>query len=689
MSVTRQNPLPTEVRAELSPALEDRIKELYKRVEEANNSRTEWYGKQEKLYRQRRGVRKKKIFPWPGANNHNWPLTDGVIRHWKPGMTGLILQADPVCWFFPQNQRGIQAQPTAQAYYHWRFHSINGVERTAMELLDYIGQHGLAFTRQGWDYKTEKKCRVIRVDTLFPQGWEAAVEEYNAQVRQAQAEAQQMIASGQAPPETMQNMPKEMDPVEFLTTVLEQEYVVKADNPMEGGQIAEAVQAIMQGAQVVKLFYRVIRRDKPGWKAYSPMDVILPPRLPMSEIGDAPYIAFLHRFSADDLLGMAKDGHFNMEVAMELAEDLQTRAMGVVERDSGIGSHTDAWRHSIQTILDKSDGISPGTQDEPTVDTFLEIYCKLDLDGDGIEEKCVLWYCPRKHKVLALDYYRYPFWEWPITAFEFEVTSDRIYSSRGIAELLSTFQAQSNKQHNSRLDAMQILLAPMLQMRATAMDAKRNIRFMPGTVIPVQTVGDIAPIQQDVSVLLQSFQEENYVRQLAEQYVGIFDPTVLAQNAPERRTAAEVDAVTSRSQSVFGQDATLFQVSMKKVHEQLWELEREFGPQQLVYRVTGEQLPRLASKAEIDENFDLVPSGTPANTSKQLAVSRAREAIQMFWPDQSGTIDKNALAKYYFSVMDRNMGNLIVRPPEQAAAIQQLLSLVQELSGGKVQPVAF
>lgn len=118
---------------------------------------------------------------------------------------------------------------------------------------------------------------------------------------------------------------------------------------------------------------------------------------------------------------------------------------------------------------------------------------------------------------------------------------------------------------------------------------------------------------------------------------------------------------------------------MAQVHKQLWRLEQEFGPEELIFRVTGEEMPRFAKKHEIMFDFDLVPSGTPANTSKQLAMARAREALQLFLQDGSGLIRREELYKHYFNVLDRNLGKLLIRPPEEAALVQQMMQVVSQL----------
>lgn len=691
MSLSRENPLNAQILGRLrGPALDEQVKKLYRRIRSANDARQPQIEKQEKLLRQRRGIRKQKSFPWPGANNHNWPLTDAIARRWKPGICSLVLQADPVCYFFARNPNALAAQPTAQDYYHWRFHSMTDVEATVLELAENIFQDGIAYTRQGWEYRTEKQCRICRVKDLFPAGVEAAVNAFNARAVQMRAETEQAIASGQAPPNALEQVPDQVDAPTLILQTLEDEYILKSDNPMEVQQLQDAVRAIMDGAEVVKFYYQVVVADKPSWRALNVRQVIIPPRT--KDIANADFIAIEHPLTADEVLSMAVDGHLDMAAASKAVDRMNKNATGDPQRSIGTGTVASSTGRSLNDVLDKADGIAPGLIDEPTQDTFLEVFCKLDINGDGINERCVLWYMPAVSEndatgiVLALYPYPYPFSVWPVVRYEFEHTSNRPYSSRGAAELLSVFQATANKLHNARLDAIQITLAPMFQMRATAGELNRNIKFIPGAIIPVTNVGDIAQIPMDTSGLLQFIQEENITKNLAEQYVGVFDPGIMAENSVERRTATEVEAVLQQTQSIFGQDASLFQTSMGKVHKQLWRLEIEFGPEELYYRVTGEERPKFAKKSEIAFDFDLEPSGTPANTSQALARRKALEMIQLFMGDMTGLIDKHALFTNYFSVTDRNLGKLMVRAPEEAALFQQMMQLTTQMNGGR--PVA-
>jgi hypothetical protein len=679
MAIDRPNPCGVgPLTADIPIDIEKAVQDVYLRIETAADDRSMWMDKQERLIRQRKGVRKPKVFPWPGASNHNWPLTDGVIRRWKPGIVSLIVDSDPVCYFFPQNVKAVQAAPAAQAYYHWRFHSMCKVMETALELADYVGQHGIAYTRQGWDYQTRRKCRLVNVKTLFPQGIQVAADQFNQQVDQMQAEIDMAAAQGQdmsqAPP-----VPQKVTPESLASQVLVQEYVIDAADPMEKAQLDEAVQAILQGADQVRFYYRVTTSDRPAWKALNAMNVIVPSRC--EDPSEADFIGIEHNLTADDVLKMAVDGYFWASAANKVYDYLQGKD-GDQQGTTGNMAST----QSIGQVMDRADGLASTSTRDENQGLLMEIYCKIDINNDRLLEKVVVWYHPASKTVLSVIPYPYPFEGWPIERFQLEHNDKRVYSSRGVAELISTFQAQVNKLHNARLDAIQITLVPMFQMRSSSADVKRNITFKPGAIIPVQQMGDIAPLPADTRSIIQLMQEENLTKNLAEQYVGIFDPSVMAQNSSERRTATEVEAVMSQVQSVFGQDAKLIQSSMKRVHEQLWQLCLDFDKPEVYFRVEGEEQPRLAKKSEIAFDYDIVPAGTPANTSKQLAQARAREAMQLFFQDQTGIINKYELYKWYFNVIDRNQGKIMVRPLEEATAIQQMMLIVNQQAKQGGQP---
>ena len=463
------------------------------------------------------------------------------------------------------------------------------------------------------------------------------------------------------------------EPAQFVFLRLAQEYRLDPNIPEETQMLERAATEIMSGKRYVRLTYKEVIADKPLWKAFSPLDVLFPPRT--ESVENADFVAIAHRMTRDDILRMASDGFFFEDVAREVVEKISRTVYGEQAGFSDISGR----QHALSQALDKIEGLTDPVSDHIPSTPILEIYTKIDIDGDGLTERVVLWYHKPSKLVLSIFEYPYPFREWPIVAFEFEHTSNRPYSSRGIAEMLSVHQKTVNMMHNARLDAAQILLAPMFKVRSLGQQFMRNIKFRPGARIPVQNPADLEPIQMDMRPLVEFLREEQFTKTLGEQYVGVFDPslTQVGGGGRERRTATEVDAVVAQSTSVQSQDAMLFQLGMAKVHKQLWDLWEEFGPEEIYFRVTGEQQPKLAIKADLAGEYDITPAGSPTSTNQALILNRAREMIQLFMPDQSFTVKKEELVKEYFQAHDFQLAQRMVREPEEIQILQQAAAVME------------
>lgn len=663
MAIQRDNPIGIQATGQLRLDMDTQVRRLHRRIEEADRAREPWLDKQRKLWESRLGVRRRTNFPWPGAANESWPLVDSVFRRWRPAMIRLVLASDPVAYFSATEPQDLEGAATAQLYYHWKFNEIPDVHKTVFELVDKIGQYGTCFTLQGWEYKTDKAVRLVRSDSLFPGGVEAS---YNAFVEGLASDA---AASGQeAPPAP--------SPAEFVSAVLQEQY--RLDPGVDGDQLAAATQGILAGQPVVRLLYEEVVADRPSWKVLDPLKVIRTPR--GTEVSTDDFVAVVHDMTPDALRRMVRDGHLQpgpVEEVLERRGRLMSQDELSFHADRGL-SQSSGSREMIQQILDTADGISDAEALSPMKETIWQIFTKLDTDGDGLLERVVLWYHPVSKTLLAANDYVFPFREWPVVEFNFEYTSARPFSARGIPEHLYAHQKIRNRMHNARLDAVAITLSPMFTARTTVGSALRNIRPRPGLIIPVSQVGDIAPLNTDTRPLQFLLQEENVTAQQAEQYIGIFDPSVLAQNTPERRTATEVAAVTGVADTVFSADAILFQRSMAKVHRQLWQLIMEFGPDEEFFRVTGEQVPRTALRADLNRNFDIAPAGTPETTSRAVALQNAGRALELALQDQAGILKLDAVYRHYFDLLDRNLSKLVVRSDQELQLMQALQGALNE-----------
>jgi len=441
---TRGNPIGIRATGQVAVDLSSQIGELHGKIVSADQQRASWISKQRILLEQRRGIRKSKNIPWKGCNNDSMPLIDGVLRRWKPNVVSLVMQANPVAHFYATKPDAVEGAKGAENFYHWKFHRIPGVLKTIMMLADMIGQYGYAWTRQGWKYQVERSCRVVSSKALFPNGIEQEVAAINQQLAQQAAEAAQTGAE----------LPDPMTPEVLVTQRLKTEYDIdESDTDGDVPQLAQAVQGLINGAEFVKIYYEIVQEDRMDWRAISPLDVITQTRRADSVVED--FVVIAHRFTKDDVRNMVRNGTFKAEEAEEVVSKIEGARVGLsTQGDVGFDERTASQRHAISNALDAVEGVRRVGADEIARTIVWEIYSKLDVNADGLLEKVIVWYHPETKVVLSIIDYPFPFQEFPLSKFEFEVTSDRIYQSRGIAELLSTFQKQTNQLHNARLDAV-------------------------------------------------------------------------------------------------------------------------------------------------------------------------------------------------------------------------------------------
>lgn len=661
MTLERANPIAIEVLGDYAQRTESQIQNLIERVRTTDNDNAGWLRRQLGFIKARFGKRRQKRVPWVGASNISVPLTDGIIRRWRPGITSLILDANPVAFFVARDTTDFDPARVTEPFFTWLFVDHMQTPREVARLVDLVASRGHAYSREGWKYETQRQARIVDVDAVFPEGLQTYLE---TQSQNLQAQ----VALGQVPQDQAQ-----IDPVVIVAKRISDEYGLSIQNPEERDQLLGVSQALLQGAQRLKIVYESIKHDRPEWTAIDPVNIIT------DRCGDpetADFIAVVHEFDAEQLKRLAHDGRLRMDKVNELIARADNQSQG----SAGGGGGTA--RRQIRDFQDTRAGTQSirNAQSKTHKITVWEIFCHMDVNGDGLNERCVVWYAPEAEVTLQAEEFVVPIDTWPLTVYQFEAHAESPTDSRGIPELLSDLHKLVNAFHNARVDATQLVLAPVYQRRVGSSDYAQTIQWRPGTFIPVDAVGDIAPLQSDLNILIGLLQEEQNEQRIAESFIGTFDATINQLNQPtERRTAAEVNAITQLAQNVFGLDARMFQISMARSFRKIWQLWMEFGPEEVFFRVTGEQQPRQALKKEIAHQYDITPAGTPSSTNRAFLMASMERVLQIIINDQSGRFDVGALLEAYFKLIDQNLAKTVIRSPEQteaARAVQQASQLV-------------
>lgn len=643
MAIQRSNPLAAPgLNIEFTPEIARQADELFQRVRDTEQELHPWLQKQRRLTDLRYGHSRRRKVPWRGAANTSTKLIDGMIRRWRPGIVSLATDADPIVSMDPRSADDFDAAREAEQFMTAMFQDKMATEVELINLADNLAHRGMAYSREGWDYRTRKESRVVSVAELFPNGIDA------------------FIASN----------PQE-DPTDSIADILEEQYGLDGGDPVDGPSVDAAVTDILSGAEYTTLRYRRIESDRPAWQSLDPIDVIAPPD---EDPEDAEFFCIIHRLSADQVRRMAVDDGVDSGAANRAAESAGS------DRDKE--GAQDWLRQEIRDILRRKRRTTPNQADKRIV--VWEIYAKLDIDGDGLLERVHLWYAPGPREILSFRHYALPFETWPVTCYQYSGDAVRPIDSRGLTEMLADHQRIENEFKNARLNASQILLSPVFKRRENGVDPD-SIDWRPGGLVTVRSMEDFQPVLSDLRILPALIQEEQVNRRDAETYVGIFDATLTSlQQTRERRTAAEVNAIQGVSASIFGLDAKMFQAPFSRSLTKVWNLYLELGPDEMFVRIRGKQFPQRVLKHEIGRNFDIKASGTPANTNRAFQLQNIQQAMQVFLTPgvlETGVVDVTELLQMWLKLLDYRMSEKIINSAEEAGAIRTVSQASQQLGG--------
>ena len=150
MAIARGNPLSLEVVGSIaSPTVEVQIQNLAKRIEDTDEAQSGWLNKMARLDRLRFGFRRPRNLPWKGASNISIPLIDGIIRRWRPAITGLILDAEPIATFMAQEEGDMDPARETEPFFTWLFRTHMVTVRQVVRLVDILASRGHAYVREG------------------------------------------------------------------------------------------------------------------------------------------------------------------------------------------------------------------------------------------------------------------------------------------------------------------------------------------------------------------------------------------------------------------------------------------------------------------------------------------------------------------------------------------------------------
>jgi hypothetical protein len=614
---------------------EDEKRNINKMIQDGficDQNREGWLTNQRALTKLRYGIRRPKTYPWKGASNLSIPFIDAAIRKYKPVLMRLVVEPDPIVEFVGEDENAVGAERTAESFYNWLFKTEMDALEPLAYLIDIMCHRGFGFAEVGWEYRTEYEVRTIPVNEIFPKG-----------------------------------LPE--DPQQISSTLVQQYDLPIADKRAQRA-LQSAVNRVQAGDEFVRLAFKRVIKDCPALWERDPVQVLAPPRT--TDFRNAEWIIVQHILSMRKLEQMEADGQILEGSCQQIRNDLaRAESTGNSRTDNGTDATFTLSLHQEEYVQSEKERLW-GKENEDNI-LIWECFHWYDHNGDGLAERCWTFVHPKSRIKLSSREYPYPFHQWPLVKFDFEKTNRRWHSPRGISQMLRDLQKEINVQHNFRIDGMALRNMPMYQIPLLAGFKARNFRCRPGEVVQTPAGASLQPLLQDRGAYPEMVNEENLLRSLGENYIGIFDAAITSpQSNVKSRTATEVQAIAQYTAATSTFDTILFQMQMRELHTLIWELWCDLGPASVNIKVLGQnpdsneaQLITI-NKADIAKRFKLIPTGTVANTNRALQLSNSREAMQFFLNDQSGFINGYELRRWYLALLDYRYSRRILNPPAQA-----------------------
>lgn len=209
----------------------------------------------------------------------------------------------------------------------------------------------------------------------------------------------------------------------------------------------------------------------------------------------------------------------------------------------------------------------------------------------------------------------------PIVSFQMERKARGYYDSRGISEIVASFETALCKNWNEKLDSMTYFNRPLLSSEKEIANPG-NLTWQPGMILP------FAVNRVDLGQPPISFDDEmRNTRAIAEQRIAMPD---LGMDSREgkggKATATEIDAITNLASTVIDMRSRLNRRQLKRAYEQMWSLLKQYDDD-FAYLSEGElkQLPKEAR----DSIISISPAGSSSSWNKdgQLRKAMARKQL--------------------------------------------------------------
>jgi len=584
----------------------DKISECFNYVktkfEDAESYRTTWISKQLKYNKMRMRSKKAKTFPFVGCSNIKMPTAEVKIRKVKAALYNVIFGVRPIVQVVPPPSGSFDLALKIEKFLDHLLMERMKIQNKALIAIDQELEQGFFLIKPYWKLEiTKRKEKFDLSELTTDEVW--------------------FISDSKTTKDMLR---------EFIINYFDIDMNDRVADDNEKA-IEEVINTINRRDYEFEFYVQDVVCDLPDIALVAPEKFYVP-----SDSGFDPQEAgcLIHEFYMPFSQVKVNAEYFGWDIK------------GVTDIGDYKGKRQDTQNQREQN-KDTQEGIDSLNSPSEHVRIW-EYYGWYDLDGDGVDEKCVIICAPDFNKVLkkmTLPLYSGKF---PFVKLFYELTSDRWYSHRGIVEMAEDIIKEIDIQHNMKIDQQTIRNAPMFLYRA-GMVNPNLMQLIPNQAIPIK---GMQPLRDTVDVLNNTNpnaefsydREQQILESKLEEMFGQVDYTLQSMiNKRQPRTLGEVQMQSQNAQQVFSLDAGMHTEQFSELFNQVWELWCQYGSDEYEFNYFGQNgWEKLKlTKEEIQGKYRITVRGNDRNTNPQTRIQKAQQillAVQNPILVQSGVI---------------------------------------------------
>jgi hypothetical protein len=248
--------------------------------------------------------------------------------------------------------------------------------------------------------------------------------------------------------------------------------------------------------------------------------------------------------------------------------------------------------------------------------------------------------------------------EYPFVLYRREYLSRKLHDSRGVPEPGKPWQDQIKAHKDSRIDAASLGILPPICYP----QGRPPGRWGPGAMISERRPNEYHYADRPIPDM-NTNTSETLLEASFKEYNGF----------ASREGDPAIDPIYNQF------EVDKFLSCLSRTFRQVWKLYKQYGQDEVMFRVMGvkDTNLQLFNKGDINEEFDFYLSWDVQSTDfkrmseKWTAIIQAAQSL-----DRDGIIDYSALCTAFISTIDPNIAERIIRPAQQAQ--QQLVEDEQQ-----------